>query len=259
EGFNTFINGITTKRFNNGEYYSEPNYRASASRMFNENFPPIFTMPDIIHYQGALGALAYRKPGMALHILRSEVLGKKRFDYAFQQYIKEWAFKHPTPWDFFNTMEEASGEDLQWFWKAWFMNNWQLDQAVKGVEYVDGDPSNGALITIVNKKKMAMPVDIQIKQANGEAGIKHLPVEVWQSGAVWTFKYPSTSKILSVEIDPKLNLPDINSANNKLINLLPAPNQTAKSVISAYLEALGGAEKLKEVNDISKVMTASIR
>lgn len=259
EGFNTFINGLSSKHFNNGEYYSEPNRRASASRLFNENFPPIFTMPDVIHYQGALGALAYRKPGMALHVLRSEVLGKKRFDYAFRQYIREWAFKHPTPWDFFNTMSEASGEDLQWFWKAWFMNNWRLDQGVRNVEYVNDDPANGSLITIVTKKKMAMPVDIQIKQANGETGMKHLPVEIWQSGAVWTFKYPSTSKILSVEIDPKHRLPDLNPANNKYINLLPAPGKTAESVISHYIDVLGGREKLQNVTDISKVMTANIQ
>lgn len=259
EGFNTFINGISSKQFNNGEYYNESNRRGAAGGMFNENFPPIFTMPDVIHYQGALGMLAYRKPGMGLSILRTDILGEERFDYAFKQYIQEWAFKHPTPWDFFNSMDEASGEDLEWFWKAWFMNNWQLDQAVKSVEYVNGDPANGALITIINKKKMAMPVDMQIKQANGEADMKYLPVEIWQSGPVWTFKYPSTSKILSIVIDPDLSLPDINSENNTLINLMPAQGETPESVISGYIEAMGGREKLQGVNDISKVMTASLQ
>src|SRR5699024_1683765 len=207
----------------------------------------------------ALGILAYYKPGTALHLLRDKVLGKKRFDYAFRQYMNNWAFKHPAPWDFFNTMEEASGEDLQWFWKAWIMNNWKLDQAVKSVEYVDDDPENGALITIVNKKKMAMPVEIQIKQANGETGMKYLPVEIWQSGPVWTFKYPSTSKIISVEIDPNHDLPDINPDNNEYAKLLPADGETATSVIEHYFDAMGGKNKLEDVKDISKVMTTTLQ
>lgn len=259
EGFNTFINDLATKHFNNGEYYSEPNRRAMANIVFNENLAPVFTLPDVIHEQRSLGILAYYKPALALHVLRSEVLGKKRFDYAFRQYIREWAFKHPTPWDFFNTMEEAAGEDLQWFWKAWFMNNWKLDQAVKGVKYVDGDPAKGALITIVNKNKMAMPVDIQVNQADGTSEIIHLPVEIWQNGAVWTFKYSSDDKILSVEIDPKHQLPDINPANNKLVKLQPAANKTAADVIGQYIEKIGGQEQLQDVTNIKKTMTANIR
>src|SRR5699024_10276170 len=112
------------------------------------------------------------------------------------------------------------------------MNYWKLDQAVKSVEYVDEDPSKGALITIVNKKKMAMPVDIQIKQENGETEMKHLPVEVWQNGSEWTFKYPSDSQILSVEIEHWHNLTDINEDSNKLGNLLPASGETVQLVIS---------------------------
>lgn len=259
EGFNTFINGISTKHFNEGEYYNASSPRRRSGRIFGEGIAPVFTMPDVIHNQGGLGLLAYAKPGLALKLLRTQVLGKERFDYAFRQYIDTWAFKHPTPWDFFNTMSEASGEDLQWFWKAWFMNNWKLDQAVKSVKYVNNDPTQGALITIVNKKKMAMPVDVEIRQANGEKSMKHLPVEIWQNGAVWTFKYPSTSKILSVEIDPEKNLPDVNSVNNKLIQLLKAEGMTAKDVLDAYFKAMGGREKLAGVKDISKVMTATIR
>src|SRR5699024_4824765 len=259
EGLNTFINDIAIKHFNDGEYFSETNPRARARVVFREGMAPVFTMPDVIHEQSSLGILAYYKPAMALHMLRNEVLGKERFDYAFKQYIRDWAYKHPAPWDFFNSVTEASGEDLQWFWKAWFMNNWKLDQAVKSVEYVDEDPSKGALITIVNKKKMAMPVDIQIKKENGETEMKHLPVEVWQNGSEWTFKYPSDSQILSVEIDPEHNLPDINGDNNKFVNLLPASGETAESVISEYINALGGRDELEEITDLTKVMTANIQ
>jgi aminopeptidase N len=55
--------------------------------------------------------------------LREQILGEDRFDYAFRTYIKRWAFKHPTPWDFFHTMDNAAGEDLSWFWNEWFMHH----------------------------------------------------------------------------------------------------------------------------------------
>ncbi len=64
-------------------------------------------------------------------------------------------------------MNDASGEDLNWFWKSWFFTTWKIDQAVQGVEYVKNDPSQGALITIVNKEKMAMPVDMKITLEDG--------------------------------------------------------------------------------------------
>src|SRR5665647_3223370 len=73
-------------------------------------------------------------------------------DEGFNTFINvdRWAFKHPTPWDFFRTMENVSGEDLSYFWRGWFFTNSKLDQGVKDVKYVDNNPSKGALITIVN-------------------------------------------------------------------------------------------------------------
>jgi aminopeptidase N len=75
-------------------------------------------------------------------------LDADRFDYAFNQYIKNWAMKHPTPYDFFRAMNNAAGEDLNWFWKEWFFTTWKLDQAVEGVKYENDDPADGAFITI---------------------------------------------------------------------------------------------------------------
>jgi aminopeptidase N len=75
--------------------------------------------------------LAYYKPGAGLSILRESILGPEKFDKAFRTYIDRWAFKHPTPWDFFHTMENVSGEELNWFWRGWFFNKWKIDQAVK--------------------------------------------------------------------------------------------------------------------------------
>jgi hypothetical protein len=260
EGLNTFINALATKKFNDGEYYHKHPLGEGAKRMFGNNIDPIMTMPDVTHSQGPLGVEDYSKPALALRELRSVVLGKKRFDYAFRRYIRRWAYKHPTPWDFFNTMEEVSGEDLEWFWKAWFMHNWKLDQAVSSVKYVNDDPGQGSIITIINKDKMAMPTTVKVVQANGKTGIKHLPVEIWEAGPVYNFLYPSASKIRSVILDPEHNLPDMNRANNKFIQLSPAPEgMNAQKVIDNYIDAIGGRKKLEQVKDLKEVMTTNVQ
>ncbi|MDZ7681515.1 MAG: M1 family aminopeptidase [Fodinibius sp.] len=164
EGFNTYINDLATKRFNDGEYYNQQSSRQMADYLFNEDLQPIYTLPDVLVYD-SYGIAAYAKPGMALDQLRNQVLGKERFDYAFKEYIERWSYKHPQPWDFFNTMNDASGEELGWFWKGWIMNNWQLDQAIKEIKYIDDNPENGVHITIANMKKMAMPVTISVDRA----------------------------------------------------------------------------------------------
>ncbi len=214
EGFNTFINSIADKYFNNGEFYnSKVNRHNSARFIFNPNSESIMTIPDVTSGMN-LGTSAYFKPGMGLQLLRDEILGEDRFDGAFRYYISNWAYKHPTPWDFFHAIENYSGENLDWFWRGWFLNNWKLDQAVTGVEYVKNDSSQGAIITIENLEQMPMPVTVEIKEANGKIGRVQLPVEIWEHGSTWKFHYNSTDRITEVTIDPDKRLPDINEANN---------------------------------------------
>src|SRR4030095_7918552 len=110
------------------------------------------TTPEVIQ-QMNLGVSAYDKPAVMLYVLRDVVLGEERFDAAFREYIRRWAFKHPTPNDFFHTMENVSGEDLGWFWRGWVLNNWRLDQRVTGVSYEENEPKNGATITIENNEQ----------------------------------------------------------------------------------------------------------
>ena len=109
----------------------------------------------------------YSKTAYGLKMLRYQVLGKDRFDYAFRKYTEAWAFKHPTPYDFFHCINNAAGDDLNWFWKEWFFTTWKFDQAIKSVTYVNDDPSKGALITITNQEKMILPAIIQVMQTNG--------------------------------------------------------------------------------------------
>jgi hypothetical protein len=211
EGFNTFINEYSTEKFNNGEYYSSKRRNAlGIAGMMTRAKDPLMVAPEAINDYGQY----YNKTALGLDMLRNVVLGPDRFDYAFNEYIKHWAFKHPLPYDFFRAMNDAAGEDLNWFFQPWFFTTWKLDQAVQSVNYVKNDPANGALITLVNKQKMAMPVDLKVTQANGKTEIIHLPVNIWQRGGVWTFVYPSTTAIQSLEIDPDHQLPDVDRKNN---------------------------------------------
>ncbi|MET0243230.1 MAG: M1 family metallopeptidase [Flavitalea sp.] len=215
EGFNTFINGLAAASFNNGEY--APKQPANAKNMVNPFFGTrsegILTVPDVTA-QANLGTIAYRKPGYGLDLLRKNILGPERLDSALRYYVHKWAFKHPTPYDFFHCIENYSGESLDWFWRGWFMNNWKIDQEIQNVQYNQNDPTKGATITVANLEKLPMPVELEIKEANGKTNRIKLPVEIWQHGSVWKFNYPSTDKITSITLDPDNTLPDVNAKNN---------------------------------------------
>jgi hypothetical protein len=216
EGFNTFINGISSAEFNNGEFSSGSFSLGDITNyVFSDEMDGLFNSPDVIS-QMNLGVSAYEKPSIMLNALRDVVLGQERFDAAFREYVRRWAFKHPTPWDFFHTMENVSGEDLGWFWRGWVLNTWKLDQSLKDVKYVRNDPANGVNITIENLDKMPMPVLILVKEENGKEHNIQLPVEVWQRGSTFTYRVPTTSKVTDVILDPDKKLPDVNRSNNKM-------------------------------------------
>jgi len=184
-----------------------------ANYIFKKDADAILTIPDVTQ-QNFLGVAAYMKPGAGLDILREHILGEERFDSAFRTYVARWAFKHPTPWDFFRTMENVGGEDLSYFWRGWFMTNSKFDQGVADIKYVGNDPAKGALVTIENLEQLVMPVEVAIQTADGKADTVKLPVEIWQRGGTWTFLYPSTTTLSQVTIDPQGALPDVNRANN---------------------------------------------
>ncbi|MEO9020699.1 MAG: M1 family metallopeptidase [Ginsengibacter sp.] len=261
EGFNTFINGVDTKVFNHGEFDEKNDVQSSPSYMFKEDADAIMTIPDVTQ-QSFLGIAAYEKPSDGLNILRYQILGKERFDSAFRIYIDRWAFKHPTPWDFFRTMENVSGEDLSYFWRGWFFTNSKLDQGVKDIKYVDNNPAKGALITIVNNDQMVLPVPMEIEQENGKTDSIMLPVEIWQRGGEWTFHYPSTSVIKKVTIDANHDYPDIDPSNNTFtgVPLKPVPTgMSASNVIDNYLKSVGGVDRIKSIKDYSYTATGNVQ
>jgi Peptidase family M1 domain len=220
EGFNTFINDLSTEAFNKGEFkdqsfFDNPTSDFVVKGTFGDKVDGLYNIPDVIQQQ-SLGTAAYSKPALMLHELRDLVLGPERFDAAFREYVHRWAFKHPTPWDFFHTMENVGGEDLGWFWRGWVLNTWKIDQSVKEVKYVKTNaPESGSQITLENLEKMPMPVTLLVKEANGKEYKIDLPVEIWQRGAQYTVTLPTTSEIKEVTLDPDKKLPDWNRDNNK--------------------------------------------
>ncbi|WP_419495223.1 M1 family metallopeptidase [Chryseobacterium bernardetii] len=216
EGFNTFINEISTEAFNKGEYYRKKHLGQAGNFFMNDNLEPVMVGPDNMK-ERSIAALAYYKPGAGLSILRESILGPEKFDKAFRTYIDRWVFKHPTPWDFFHTMENVSGEELTWFWRGWFFNKWKIDQAVKSAKYIDGDFKKGVQITVENIGQLPMPTTVQLKFKDGTSKNVRIPIEVWKRNTEWTFKVDSDKEIKEVQIDPDSQIPDTNLNNNSLV------------------------------------------
>ena len=118
----------------------------------------------------AYGVAAYYKPATVLVALRG-VLGRDLFHKAFTEYGRRWQYKHPSPYDFFDTFDDVSGRDLSWFWRTWFFETWRLDQAIDTVATV-GDSLE---VGIENRGRAPMPVPLVVTRADGQADSLHGP------------------------------------------------------------------------------------
>jgi aminopeptidase N len=138
-------------------------------------------------------------------------MGPERFDPAFREYIKAWAFKHPTPQDFFHMMRDQSGMDLDWFWDEWIFNVTRLDQSVDSVTTRDDGGSN---VHLSSKATMIMPAELSLTFADGSHTTVKLPIEMWNLGPSFMYRVPEKKAVARVEVDPRHALPDINRLNN---------------------------------------------
>lgn len=224
EGFNTFLNILAQEEFNKGEFAPKRDgeYAPGGGHPADEIIQVIaesgeantlMTPPDAMDRK-YVHPLAYFKSAFGLVLLRDVILGPERFDYAFKQYIHNWAYKHPQPADLFRSIENGAGEDLSWFWRGWYYHNWQLDQAIKKVSYINGTPKAGAMITVENKQQMVMPILVRIQESDGAVHNFSVPVEVWQRGSEATFNVDTHATITRIELDPEHKLPDIDRSNN---------------------------------------------
>lgn len=140
EGLNTFVQYLAEQEWerNYPSRRGPARYITDYMKADPNTLEPIMTNSESIQN---LGANAYAKAATALNILRETIMGRELFDYAFKEYARRWAFKHPTPADFFRTMEDASGIDLDWFWRGWFFTTDYCDIAIENV--IEAVPSTG--------------------------------------------------------------------------------------------------------------------
>jgi len=219
EGFNTFIDTYESDEFNRGEYAPkrDSEYAPGGGNPVDEilpiladpDAPPILSRADTIpgKYRHPV---TYFKSALGLVLLREQILGPQRFDAAFRRFIAAWAFKHPKPADFFRAMESESGEDLSWWWRGWYANNWQMDLAVDTISTAkDGTP----LVRVVSRDKLVMPATLRVTYADGRTTDIALPAETWIRQAATDVAVPK-GNVVRAELDPDHKLPDRDRSNN---------------------------------------------
>lgn len=158
---------------------------------------------------GAYGVASYYKPATVMVALRG-VLGRDTFDKALQTYARRWLTKHPSPLDFFNTFQDVSGQNLDWFWRTWFYETWKLDQAIDTV-VTRGDSLE---VVVENRGKAVMPVRLAVGRSAGQTDTLTLPVDVWFGGERrHVVRIAASPAVKSLEIDAKREFPDIDRSN----------------------------------------------
>lgn len=220
EGFNTFMNLFAeARRFPANGTLEQ---RVSVQKQYLERFQqmgmdePVDIPPDRVDPK-KLGLAAYYKPSVALHILRKEILGEDVFDKAFKEYIRRWAFKHPDPADFFRTMENVSGQRLDWFWRGWFLENAHFDQGIDSVKSAtNSDGVTYVGVWYANVERGVLPLLVRFTFSDGSYDEYEYPADVWSTNTsqyVRSYVFPSKT-VTKIEIDPDRRLVDKNRENN---------------------------------------------
>ena len=196
EGLNTFVQYLTEKEFDR-DY---PTRRGAARDIRNymggdkSRISPIMTNSESI-YQ--FGNNAYGKPATALNILRETIMGRELFDYAFKEYSRRWAFKHPSPADFFRTMEDASGVDLDWFWRGWFYSTDHVDIALDEVKWYQIDTQNPEVEAAFDRGAAARePADIALIRDE-----EFIPTSYIEADPTLNDFYTTTDPFMVLELD----------------------------------------------------------
>lgn len=235
EGLNSFVQYYAEQDYAQrykgtpiGEQFAEgtyPSRRGPAPNivgyMQDPDQVPIMVHSDLIHRQ--FGNNGYAKPAAGLLMLREHVLGPQRFDQAFAEYSQKWMFKQPKPADFFRSMEEGAGEDLNWFWRGWFYTTHATDQALTNVSAQPADSllgtqehgANYYRIEVTNEGGLLMPVELDVHYADGTMERMEMPADVWRNNEKSFTKGFFTDKTVTrVILDPDEAFADINRDNN---------------------------------------------
>ena len=186
-------------------------------RMSKDDLEPIMTKGDVV---ANVGSNAYIKAATGLNLLRETIMGHDLFDFSFREYARRWAFKHPTPADFFRTMEDASAIDLDWFWRGWFFSTDPVDISLDSVRWIKTEaPINGEGVNLYelkfsNKGGMIMPVIIEWTFMDGTKELEKIPVSVWMKDENgFTKLFHKRKEVSAIKLDPYKITADINEAN----------------------------------------------
>ena len=236
EGLNTFLEYLTEVSF-------DPNFPATRGPAKNivpymkgnqQYLEPIMTNSESIYN---FGANAYGKPATGLNILRETIMGRELFDHAFKTYANRWKFKHPTPEDFFRTMEDASAVDLEWVWRGWFYSTDYTDMGIKDVKQfyvVEQDPKEAQqqfnrrgrkigdgqsmLKMVLEFDKpggLIMPIIVELQFEDGTNETKTFPAQIWRkNNGIAKRVFATEKKVVKIQLDPKLETADIDVSNN---------------------------------------------
>ena len=197
---------------------------------------PIMSKGDNVY---SFGSNAYGKPATALWILRETIMGKELFDHAFKTYSKRWKFKHPTPADFFRSMEDASAMDLDWFWRGWFYTTDVTDIGIKGVKKYQTKSKRNSIKFIEDKTKglefekkddkskyhyeitynkpggLVMPIIVEFTFKDGTRERKTYPAQIWRyNDKEITKVFSSNKEVTNIALDPDLETADVDITNN---------------------------------------------
>jgi len=215
EGFNTFIDLGNAALYFKGDPYGD-SIEVHPLHLYKDHAipgleQPLIDRPVEVHdlFWGG-----YQKPALMMQMLRYKVLGKDRFDPAFREYLKTWAFRHPTPADFFRLMRDQSGQELDWFWRGWVYTTARLDQAVDSVVTRDSVTE----IHLSSRGTMVMPAELLVTLVDPAGKVElrtaQLPVDMWNLGSRFVYRIRTPGAVRKVVVDPDEALPDIDRGNN---------------------------------------------
>jgi Peptidase family M1 domain len=213
EGINTYINTFALEARYPGQDVFGGYLKNWSDVIANHTESPLMTAPDNIAAAG-LGAIGYRKPAAVLLTLRNHVIGPEPFDSAFRTYIRSWAYKHPTPGDFFRSIENSTGEDLSWFWRSFFYTTDVLDIGVANVSTQTSDGQTFATISLFKTTSVPFPVRLRVAYANGGTQDFSLPVNIWARGNHFDAILAVRGPVTGVRLWPDPSVPDWNPSND---------------------------------------------
>ena len=156
----------------------------------------------------------YFKTAAGLEMLRRDIMGPDKFDKGLKTYIQRWAYKHPTPMDFFRTMNEAAGENLDWFWREWWLETPTFDQSIDSVSMTKQGQETHVTVIYGNKGDAVLPLRVRVTFADSSKQDFTYPAEIWKKGGTYTVSYIFQKTPTEIVVDPGSHFVDVKRTNN---------------------------------------------